>query len=299
MAGTKINNYSQIDTNIEEVQITLDLTRTGLHKVSLTNWDNTSVPQIAAGSVIEVAGSFYQFESDETITGSPSDGTVYIIIIPGTTSCTAQFTNTVPVWNAAYQGLYGTGSAAGYRYLEFKITKTGTSYSEKKVFLYHDYIDSLTIKNLNTTVSNVSRNPSYYLNATSSGYPGAIVVFVGLGSTNTVRHLVKIKKTCSVYLIIDKSSYSDSTLTIQIRPFWLYSSARYYFDNYIMAPEVVPANAYLKKYFYVLTPGWYDIYHNSGSGTGVTSIVYTFGIFGLEGQNSYNSSEIFEHETVL
>lgn len=133
MAGTLINTYSQLDSDILAVQLTLDKTRKSLHAVSLTNYDNTSEPQIAAGSVIEVNGGFYEFEANETITGSPSDGTVYIMIVPGTTTCTAQYTNTAPTWSDSKQGFYGTGGSANYRYLEFRLVKNSSSWTPKKI----------------------------------------------------------------------------------------------------------------------------------------------------------------------
>lgn len=131
MSGALVNNYSQLDSNILEVQLTLDATRVGFHQVSLTNYDSTSESQIAAGSVIECAGALYKFDSNESMTGSPSDGTVYIRIVPGLTTCTAEYTNTAPTWSDAYQGWYGTGGAATYRYLEFILYKSGSSYSHK------------------------------------------------------------------------------------------------------------------------------------------------------------------------
>jgi len=134
MSGQKINNYSQLDTNILEVQLTLDQTRKGLHSVSLTNYDNTSAPQIAAGSVVEVNGALYKFTANETITGSPTDGTVYIMIVPSTTTCTAEYINTAPIWSDDKQGWYGTSGTSNYRYLEYIIYKSASSYYPKEIF---------------------------------------------------------------------------------------------------------------------------------------------------------------------
>jgi len=148
MAGEQINNYSQLDSNILEMQLTLDQTRKGLHQISLTNYDNTSLPAIAAGSVIEVDGALYKFASEEAIGGSPSDGTVYIKIIPST--ITAEFTNTAPTWSDSKQGWYGTTTSATHRYLEFKMDKATAVYSNKRTFTHSDNIE---IRLLNATAT--------------------------------------------------------------------------------------------------------------------------------------------------
>lgn len=150
MSGSKLNNYSTLDNNITEMQLTEDASFVGLHTVSLTNYDTTGVPQIAAGSIVEVNGALYKFSSAETITGSPADGTVYIQIVPSGATCTAQYTNTVPTWSNAKQGFYGTGGAATYRYLEYQITKAGALYSDKKRISYDDNVifDTVTSSNV-------------------------------------------------------------------------------------------------------------------------------------------------------
>lgn len=153
MAGTIINTYTQLDTDILALQLTSDASFVGKHNVSLTNYNTTGLPAIAAGSIIEVSGALYEFTSDEAITGSPSNGTVYIQIIPGATTCTAAFTNTAPTWNDSKQGFYGTNTAANYRYLEYKMTKSGTSYGNKQRITYDDNLslDNLTANTITAT----------------------------------------------------------------------------------------------------------------------------------------------------
>jgi len=133
MAGTQVNLYSQSNSDILEVQLTLDQTRKGLHQVSLTNYDNTSLPAVAAGSVIEVNGALYKFTSEEAISGSPSDGTVYVYIDPAT--ITAVFTNTAPTWSDSKQGYYGTTTTANCRYLQFRLKKSSALWESKATSL--------------------------------------------------------------------------------------------------------------------------------------------------------------------
>ena len=132
MSGSKINDYAIGDQNIQSVMLTLDKAFKGLHQVSLTNYNTTDESAIAAGSVVEVNGALYKFDSDESITGSPSDGTVYIYLVPSGDTVTAAYTNTAPTWSDSKQGWYGTGGNANYRYLEFILYKLSTVYQKIK-----------------------------------------------------------------------------------------------------------------------------------------------------------------------
>jgi hypothetical protein len=133
MAGSKVSNFATGDSNIQSVMLTLDKTFKGQHQVSLTNYNTTAESQVAAGSVIEIGGALYKFDSNESITGTPSDGTVYIMAVPSGDSVTCAYTNTEPTWSDSKQGWYGTGGTVNNRYLEFVIVKSSSSWS-KKIF---------------------------------------------------------------------------------------------------------------------------------------------------------------------
>lgn len=134
MSSVQINYYSNSDVSIIDLMNTADASFIGRHQVSLTNYDNTSLPAIAAGSIVENNGGLFKFTTETAISGSPSDGTVYIYLVPsgdpalGTATVTPTFTNTAPTWSDSKQGWYGTSGSANYRYLEFKITKSTTYY---------------------------------------------------------------------------------------------------------------------------------------------------------------------------
>ena len=136
MAGSKINDYGIGDSNIQSVMLTLDKAFKGQHQVSLTNYNNTSESQIAAGSVVECNGAQYQFTSNESITGSPSDGTVYIRLVPNGDTITAEYTATAPTWSDSKQGWYGTGGDANKRYLEFELTLKSTNWTKTVFNIY-------------------------------------------------------------------------------------------------------------------------------------------------------------------
>jgi hypothetical protein len=159
MAGSLINTYTQLDTDILALQLTSDANFVGKHNISLTNYDTTGVPAIAAGSIVECNGALFEFTADEAVTGTPSNGTVYIQIIPSTTTCTAAFTNTAPTWSDAKQGFYGTGGAANYRYLEFEMTRSSaTVYSNKHTFTHDDNVklDIISTTTANITTANIT-----------------------------------------------------------------------------------------------------------------------------------------------
>ncbi len=142
MAGERVNTYAQDDSDILALQLTTDKTFKSYHQLALTEYDTTTVPAIAAGSVIECNGALYKFDSEEAISttdpvtsSTVADGTVYVCIVPGTTTATAAFTATAPTWSDSKQGWYGTGGSANYRYVEYVMTKSGSNYIAKTIML--------------------------------------------------------------------------------------------------------------------------------------------------------------------
>jgi len=109
--------------------------RKGMIALSLTNYDATTVPQIASGSWIECAGAIHKAASNQTITGSlTSDAINYVTLVPSGTGASAILTPTwasgAPTWSDAYQGYYsGTTRYAGGCYYD------GTNYILKWVYM--------------------------------------------------------------------------------------------------------------------------------------------------------------------
>jgi hypothetical protein len=130
MAGDKVNNYSIGDSNIEELMVTQDSSFKRQSTCSLTEMTTQTVPKISSGSYIECNGTLFKFSSDETLSGSPSNGVVYIRIIPSSTTCTAEMTNTAPVWNDLKQGFYGSGASENYVYLPYLLYKSALGYDK-------------------------------------------------------------------------------------------------------------------------------------------------------------------------
>ena len=147
MAGTKISNYATGDVNLTALMATTTTQRKGLHRVTLTNMDNTSVPQITAGSVIEIDNSLYEFQALESIAGSAVSGTNYIKLVPSGSSVTAEWTQDEPVFDDDKQGWYSTQSGEdNYRYLEYRINLVGNNYYKIFGLLFSTLFTKLVVR---------------------------------------------------------------------------------------------------------------------------------------------------------
>ncbi len=139
MAGAQVNLYAIGDVDLEAMMDTLDKQRVTYQGLSLTNYDNTSLPAIAAGSLVEVAGALFKFTSEEAITAwaGVGVGAAYIKLVPAGTDpdeVTAEFTDTAPTWSDAKQGWYGTGGAANHRYVATLTKIDAATYAAKDVY---------------------------------------------------------------------------------------------------------------------------------------------------------------------
>lgn len=134
MAGVKIDNFSTSDVNLTAIMDTLQATRQGHFRLSLTEIDTTTEPEIAAGSIIDLNGSLVYFDADEAIGGTASDGIVYVKLIYSSGAVTAEYTSTAPTFDTSKNGWYGMGASAGHRYVA-KMIKADASYTGK---MYYD-----------------------------------------------------------------------------------------------------------------------------------------------------------------
>lgn len=223
MAGAKVNNYAIGDSDIEAVMLTTDQIYKGQCHVTLTEMTTTTVPKIAAGSWIENNGTLFKFDSDETLTGSPSDGIVYIRIVPSTTTCTAEMTNTAPTWSDSKQGWYGTSTYANYRYVG-GCTKSSSSYTYKFILLeknglglkyYRNSFSIGTLEDLSFKTLTIEDLQMYAI--------GDIEIASWSIVDNSYSPKITIKKPCSVYFNI-KSTISPYKFRLE--------PGYYYFRQY-------------------------------------------------------------------
>ena len=128
MAGAKVP--APLDPMVDgddwtNILARLERTYKGYDGVSLTEWaaGNTTRPEVAAGSVIEIDGSPFYYASDETIVDEAglTDGWCYVKHVVSGDAVTPTLTNTFGTWDTAKQGFYdGTD-----RYSLFAMYRSG------------------------------------------------------------------------------------------------------------------------------------------------------------------------------
>ena len=129
MAMTQVTTIATTDPNVADWQALIDRGEKrdrGYESVTLTEYDTITVPQIAAGSVLEVNGTMYYAATAQSISGSASAGLNYIKFVADTPT----WTTTAPTWSDAKQGWY-EGSD---RYLFTCYTDKIFYYDKKKLY---------------------------------------------------------------------------------------------------------------------------------------------------------------------
>jgi len=137
MAGYRVNNYDTSTANITSLMETIDATRTGYIALSLTEYDSTARPEIAGGSLVEVAGALFRFSTTEAISTAGVTSTAaqmyYIRLVPTSSQCSAQFSTTASAWREDLQGYYHSTTSnnrvVGATYF------TGADYTSKAIYI--------------------------------------------------------------------------------------------------------------------------------------------------------------------
>ena len=99
-------------------------------QLHLIEWDTIIVPKIAQGVYIQHGGALFQVnDSDESITGAPVNGRVYIKLTRAGNVLTAAFVNSAVgySWNYVYNGFY---HADGTQLLPYILWKTAAGYKK-------------------------------------------------------------------------------------------------------------------------------------------------------------------------
>ncbi|MHA1304093.1 MAG: hypothetical protein ACTSPI_10370 [Candidatus Heimdallarchaeaceae archaeon] len=135
MSASKISDYTIGGSNWTELLTTIEKQRKGYNGISLTNYDNNSLPAIAAGSYFEISGALYGFTTEAAITGSPSSDNINYIYINGTTFVPV-WTTTAPTWSDAKYGWYDAGET--HRYVA-GCYYDGTNYLGKWLYCNRQY----------------------------------------------------------------------------------------------------------------------------------------------------------------
>ncbi len=182
MAGYQIVEPSAGSTDWTNFSTIVNNAMQGFIGLSLTNYDTTDVPLIAAGGQVEIAGSLYTFASTEAITGSLSTNQNYIMLTTSSSSITASYTSDVPVWVPSKSGYYDS-STGSQRY----IGGSATDFSGKWVYdKSRDIRGSLGNLGLLTSIGvktgSFVRNESGSTTITGIGFKPSLVLFYALNS---------------------------------------------------------------------------------------------------------------------
>ena len=102
MAFELKNDYSNSDANILAMQDSLDSTFFGkIDSITLTEFDSSTVPAIAAGSAVECNGALYKATTEIAISttdpvtdSTVADGTVYALLVPTSGTASSSTTDT-------------------------------------------------------------------------------------------------------------------------------------------------------------------------------------------------------------
>ncbi len=117
--GYQIIEPTAGSTDWTDLSVIINNMMQGFMSLSLTNYDTTGDPSIAAGSQIEVAGSLFTFASTETISGTsnPSTSNInYIMVTTSSSSITASLSTDAPTWVPSKSGWYDS-STGSIRYI--------------------------------------------------------------------------------------------------------------------------------------------------------------------------------------
>jgi len=139
----RISKYHIGQQDAENLMKTVSLQRKGLMLVTLTNFENTSAPEIARGSICDVANTLFE-SAGESILGTAVEGQNYIKLVPTSDdNIAAYYTQSAPAWSAELGGWYGVGESANHRYIA-GFSLSGSSFSNKflltdRLSLYNRY----------------------------------------------------------------------------------------------------------------------------------------------------------------
>ena len=149
MAINKVVAPNSVPTNVSDyvaqnAHMMGFMTQVNMQAFVLTDPTTADKPKVALGSYINHGGSLYKVEgSDETITGSPSDGKVYVRVT-GSATLSASFVSDISAYT--YNHAYGSMTSGGYTLLPYVIIKSGNSWLKYRF----DAVHKLQAESLNT-----------------------------------------------------------------------------------------------------------------------------------------------------
>jgi hypothetical protein len=161
----------------------------------LTEWDTLTIPELAENSFIQHGGATFQVkDSDASISGSPSDGRVYIKVERSGDVLTASFVNSASgySWNSVYNGFYHSDESQLLPYVLYKDSSDYHKYNldgldnkfDITSDLYVEKIIDIGSWDMNTTTSTTTSHNlpgNLYLNIVEAHamiYPNGTVTII-------------------------------------------------------------------------------------------------------------------------
>ncbi len=152
--GYQIVEPSAGDTEWSNFSTLVNNAMQGFIALSLTNFDTTDVPSIAAGGQVEVAGSLYTFASTEAITGSLSTNQNYIMLTTSSSSITASYTSDDPTWVPSKSGWYDSSTGV-QRYIGGSATDFSGKWVYDAYFAINGNLETNGVNSFATTTAGV------------------------------------------------------------------------------------------------------------------------------------------------
>ena len=112
-----INNFYYGETTLDNYITNETYLQKGFYAVNFYQTTYNAKPVIYINSCIEIDGGLYYFDSNETITSTPSLGVCYVKAYVSGSYAVAEMTNTNPVFDSSKNGWYGTGGSSSHRYI--------------------------------------------------------------------------------------------------------------------------------------------------------------------------------------
>ena len=149
MAINKVVAPNSVPTNVSDyvaqnAHMMGFMTQVNMQAFVLTDPTTADKPKVALGSYIAHGGSLYKVEGgDETISGSPADGKVYVRVT-GSATLSASFVSDISAYT--YNHAYGSMTSGGYTLLPYVIIKSGNSWLKYRF----DAVHKLQAETINT-----------------------------------------------------------------------------------------------------------------------------------------------------
>jgi hypothetical protein len=149
MAINKVVAPNSVPTNVSDyvaqnAHMMGFMTQVNMQAFVLTDPTTADKPKIALGSYINHGGSLYKVEgADESITGTPADGKVYVRVT-GSATLSASFISDISGYS--YNHAYGTMTSGAYTLLPYEIRKSGSNWVKYR----YDAVQKLQAETLNT-----------------------------------------------------------------------------------------------------------------------------------------------------